>query len=350
MTYLDILNETQKRYIKVLSKEVPVFLLDYLETKPMKRIDEVGCGCGTDYVKMFERKFYYTNLYHSLGVALIIWNFTHDKAQTLAGLFHDISTPALKHCVDFMNGDYEKQESTEELTTKMIAESDEIMSLLIRDGVTLDEVKDYHIYPIADNETPRLCADRLEYTFSHGYCSDSVWDIDTVKSIYDDISVYKNEDGQDELGFKRVESAEKFISGASVLWRFWIDANDKLTMQMYADLMKKMNEYGEITIDDLYKVPEKEIINRIENSKIEEVRNAFKLFKEQKQAYESDEYVENKYCKSIKTKRRYINPLVMDKGGTVLRGKDVSEAINHQIEDYFKFDTKKYLYFDFDFK
>ena len=350
MAYLDTLNETQKRYIKVLSKEIPSFLLDYLETEPMKRIDTVGCGCGTDYVKMFEKKFYYTNLYHSLAVALIIWNFTHDKAQTLAGLFHDISTPALKHCVDFMNGDYEKQESTEELTTKMIAESDEIMSLLERDGLTLDQVKDYHIYPIADNGTPRLCADRLEYTFSHGYCSDSVWDIDEVEKIYENIVVLQNEEGEDELGFKNVEAAESFIKGASILWRFWVDANDKLTMQMYADLMRRMSEHGEITIEDLYKVPEKEIINRIENSKIDEVRNTFKLFKEQKQAYESDEYIENKYCRSVKSKRRYVNPLVEDSNGNAKRGKDVSELINNQIEDYLKFDTKEYLYFDFDFK
>ena len=350
MAYLDTLNEIQKRYINVLSKEVPDFLFDYLETEPMKRIDTVGCGCGTDYVEMFERKFYYTNLYHSLAVALIIWNFTHDKAQTLAGLFHDISTPALKHCVDFMNGDYEKQESTEELTTKMIAESEEIMNLLKRDGISLDDVKDYHIYPIADNETPRLCADRLEYTFSHGYCSENVWDLDTVEKIYKDIEVFKNEDGILELGFKTIEIAEKFIEGASILWKFWIDADDKLTMQMYADLLKRMSEYGEITTEDLYKLPEKEVINRIENSRVDEVRLAFKSFKKQKKAYESDEYIENKYCRSVKSKRRYINPLIKKQDETIVRGKDVSKSINNKIEDYFMFDTKKYLYFDFDFK
>ena len=65
----------------------------------------------------------YSSLDHSIAVALIVWRFTHDKKQTFAGLFHDISTPAFKHCVDFMNGDYLKQESTEGLTTDFIKKS-----------------------------------------------------------------------------------------------------------------------------------------------------------------------------------------------------------------------------------
>ena len=42
------------------------------------------------------------------------------------------------------------------------------MSLLKRDNIRIDEVSDYHIYPIADNDTPRLSADRFEYTLSGG--------------------------------------------------------------------------------------------------------------------------------------------------------------------------------------
>ena len=350
MGYLDTLNDVQKEYIKILSKEVPSFLVPYLETEPMKRIDTVGCGCGTDFVKMFEKSFYYTNLFHSLGVALIIWNFTHDKAQTLAGLFHDIATPAFKHCIDYMNGDYEKQESTEELTTDMIVESKEIMSLLEKDGLTIDDVKDYHIYPIADNDKPKLCADRLEYTFTHGYCSSTVYDMESIRYMYENITVLKNEDGEDELGFKTVKAAERFIEGASTLWRFWFDANDKLVMQFFADVMRKLNEHGELTIDDLYKLSEKEIIEKIENSKIDGLKENFEKFRNQKQAYESDVEIKDKYCRSIKIKRRYVNPLVIDENGVVLRGDKASEKIKNIIEDFFTFDTKKYLYFDFDFK
>ncbi len=42
------------------------------------------------------------------------------------------------------------------------------MNLLTRDNIRVEEVLDYHIYPIADNDTPKLSADRLEYALSGG--------------------------------------------------------------------------------------------------------------------------------------------------------------------------------------
>ena len=71
-------------------------------------------------IHLFESEYFFSSLDHSIAVALIIWHFTHDKKQTLSGLFHDIATPVFKHCVDFFNGDYMTQESTEDLTTKII--------------------------------------------------------------------------------------------------------------------------------------------------------------------------------------------------------------------------------------
>ena len=42
------------------------------------------------------------------------------------------------------------------------------MTLLNRDNIKVEEVDNYHLYPIADNDTPKLSADRLEYTFANG--------------------------------------------------------------------------------------------------------------------------------------------------------------------------------------
>lgn len=42
------------------------------------------------------------------------------------------------------------------------------MNLLKRDNIFIEEVCDYKKYPLADNETPKLAADRLEYNFSGG--------------------------------------------------------------------------------------------------------------------------------------------------------------------------------------
>lgn len=199
--YLESLNEEIREYFKILSPEFPEWLLEYINTPEMQKLRGISLSCGTDYSKCFDIKYYHSNLEHSVGVALVIWNFTKDKKQTLAGLFHDIHTPCFKHCIDFMNGDSERQESTEEGTMETILNSKEIMTLLNRDNIKIEEVCDYKIYPIADNDTPRLSADRFEYTFTSGLTFFRIWNLDRIRKMYNNITICTNEDGLPELAF-----------------------------------------------------------------------------------------------------------------------------------------------------
>lgn len=337
-------NEIVERYYGILSDEFPEFLYDYIETPEMQRIGEIGTHCGTQYTNIFKYKFCYSNLEHSIAVALIVWHFTKDKKQTLAGLFHDIATPVFKHCVDFLNGDTETQESTEELTTHIIKNSKEIMTLLKRDNIKVSEVDDYHIYPIADNDTPKLSADRLEYTFMNGIYSKDVWSLDEIKEIYDNLEVQKNENGIDELGFKNKEVAEKFVKGASSLWPIWVSNKDKVAMQFIADILKRMGKY--ITRDDLYKLTEAEVINKIENCEDKSISECFKKFRIAEDVYESDTPVEDKYCISVKVKKRYIVPLVKN-NNSYTRINEISQSAKNDIDGFFAYSPKKYGYLDF---
>ena len=104
----------------------------------------VGMNCGCEYTSFsrFEGLDAYSRYDHSLGVALIIWHFTHDIAQSVAGLFHDVATPVFAHVVDFLRGDYLQQESTEDGTTEIIMHSDEILKRLGEYGIKTDSVCD----------------------------------------------------------------------------------------------------------------------------------------------------------------------------------------------------------------
>lgn len=166
--YLGVENEEIRQYLQILSKEIPAFLEEYASVQEMQRLKGISMVSACEHTKLVPWKFFHTRYEHSLGVALIVWNFTKDKKQTIAGLYHDIATPSFSHVVDYLHGDYEKQESTEALTEIVIRQSKEIMDLLNRDDINVEEIVDYHIYPIADNDSPRLSADRLEYTLSDG--------------------------------------------------------------------------------------------------------------------------------------------------------------------------------------
>ena len=347
--YYDKLNDEVKEYFSILSPEFPEWLLEYIDTPEMERISKISMSCGTDYSKCFNVRYWYSNLDHSVGVALIIWHFTHDKKQTLAGLFHDIATPVFKHCIDFMNGDSETQESTEERTTDIIRNSKEIMSLLERDGIKLEEVNEYKIYPIADNDTPKLSADRFEYTFSSGLTFFRVWELDKIRKMYNNVVIAKNEDGIDELAFKDKEICEEYIHAISRLWPEWVSDKDRTVMQFLADMCKSMNNAGYLTIDDLYTLSESEIISKFFNCDDDYLSESFRKFQKADTVYQSSDFVDEKYCVNIKAKTRYVVPLVLTESGTIRINK-VSKKANNEINAYLNIPKGGYYtYFDFVF-
>lgn len=350
--YLQNLNEEIREYLKILSPEFPEWLLEYICTPEMLRLDGIGMSCGTLYTKVYNDKYFYSSLTHSVAVALIIWNFTRDKKQTIAGLFHDIATPTFKHCIDFMNGDSEHQESTEERTEQIIRNSKEIMKLLTRDNIRLEEVYDYHIYPIADNDTPKLSADRFEYTLSGGLYQVKVFELKDIEEYYNNITILRNEDGIDELAFKNMKICENFIHDISKLWPRWIEDEDRLCMQFIADIVKSMNIKKYITVDDLYKFSEQEILELIKNCDDNYIRNAFKNFQNatRDSVYKSDIPNNKIYCTSVKGKKRYINPLVDINNTKVSRIKDISTLANNDISNFLNMKFHNFIGFDFDFK
>lgn len=338
MNYLDKLNKRTKEYFKILEPNFPEWLIEYINTEEMLKQQYISITCGTIYSDLFESSYFFSSLDHAIAVALIIWHFTHDKKQTLSGLFHDIATPVFKHCVDFLNGDYMTQESTEDLTTKIISESTEIKNLLKKDNILLEEVDDYHKYPIADNDTPKLSSDRLEYSLSNALLTYNLLDLDEIKEIYNDIEIQKDEEGIDELSFKTKNIARKFVKVTSRLSIIYREDRTRYSMQFLADIMKKLSEDGKITREDLYNLKESDVIEIIENSKYKDI---YKIWKETKKVKLSDEEPKNVYYVKHGAKVRYINPLVNGE-----RISNICKIAKNMIDKNLEYDMSKYVYID----
>ena len=241
-------------YTGIYVSSLPPVILAMADTPAMQRLSRVGMHCGCEYTAYpiyRDALAPYSRYTHSLGTAAIVWHFTHDLKQSVAGLLHDIATPTFAHTVDFLNGDHLRQESTESRTRAMIASSPELMALLTQSGLTLDDVDDYHRYPIADNDSPRLSADRLEYTLGNAHlifhCPKA-----ELKRIFDDLFVDKNEDGEDELCFKHAETADAFTQLSLRQSKLFVSDDDRFSMQALADLLREAQRRGVLTADDLY--------------------------------------------------------------------------------------------------
>ena len=346
--YYNNLEVLRKEYFKILSPEFPEWLLDYIDNPEMQRLSGISMLCGTDYSKIYNYGAFNSVLDHSVGVALMIWNFSHDKKQTLAGLYHDIATPTFKHCIDFMNGDSEHQESTEERTEQIIRNSKKIMSLLERDGIKVEEVSDYHLYPIADNDTPKLSADRFEYTFSNGLFLYGVWSLEDIAHFYNDISVMKNEDGIEELGFNTLEIASEFEHRILPVFARYDSDENRTVMQFLADIVRSMNVKGYISVDDLYVMSEADVVGLMIDCPDLCLRDAFIKFHNSTKVVAGDRQVQGKYSICVKGKKRYIVPLVMTENGAV-RVTELDEISRSEVEAYKTLKRSKWTGFDFEF-
>ena len=341
MNYLENVDKRIIEYLNILEPEFPVWLNDYINTKELLSQKYISVTCGTIYSNLFENNFFFSSLDHAVAVALIIWHFTHDKKQTLSGLFHDIATPAFKHCVDFLNGDYMTQESTEDLTTEIIKKSSEIVKLLERDNIKISEIDDYHIYPIADNDTPKLSADRLEYSLSNALFIYGLLDIESIKEIYNDIEIQENSENEMELGFKTKKIARKFVKVTSRLSIIYREDRTRYSMQFIADILKKLSNEHKISKEDLYNLKESEVIDIIESSKYNDV---FNLWKNATKVKTSKEEPKDVYYVHHGAKIRYIDPLVNGERISV-----ICKIANNMINKNLSYDMNNYVYLDFKF-
>ena len=292
--------------------EIPEFLRRLAETPPMARLRQVGMNCGCEYTSFprFAGWVPYSRFDHSVGVGLIVWHFTGDLRQSAAGLLHDAATPAFAHVVDFLHGDHLHQESTEARTAELIETSPELQALLKEYGLTTEDVADYHRYPIADNDSPQLSADRLEYTLGDLRCYGFAG-ADALRVFYEDLTVWRDESGRPELAFRTRETACAFTEASLQTARVYVADEDRFAMQALADLLRDAVNRQVLTEDDLYRT-ESFVIQKLEADPASARR--WRRFRRFCRVERSAERPENGLWFRIPAKLRYIDPLVAGLG------------------------------------
>lgn len=347
-----------KNYHKILCPpfEYPDFLDKYKKLPILQRLDGISLFCGTDWTKLYNNRIKYSRLDHSVGVALIIWHFTKDKAQTIAGLLHDISTPVFSHVSDFRKGDALTQTITESQTSVFIRRNTELQHLLQQDNLKNEDIENYHKYPIADNEIPNLSADRLEYMFPSGVAFDGSWTLEEIKSCYENICILKNEQNLQELGFLNIETAEKYCEKFCSIGHILQLNENKLTLQMLGQIMNMAVKLKILCEDDFFKISEKQVIKIIERwiktnqTKIKEdafskkFASFYTTFVNMTEILHTNEaQPENLFFNvNLKVKQRYINPLVKISENKICRLSEISNFAAKLIFDFKEYSDTKF--------
>ena len=310
--------------LRVYHPETPGFLAPFLALPELERLRQVGmnCGCESTAFPRFQNLPESSRYHHSLGAARITWHFTRETAPTLAALFHDIATPVFAHTVDFLRGDYLHQEATEDGTGDLLRRSEALPALLAPLGLRVEDVEDYHQYPVADNDSPRLSADRLEYTlrnilhYRFGTLSD-------LRRFYNDLCVTA-EDGVTELAFRSLDTARDFAFAALRCSEIYVSPEDRYAMQRLSELLATAIQRGVLAQADLYGV-EPDVIAKLETDP--ETARAWMDYRALHEMI-ADETAPEAARRIIRAQKRSIDPWVKGQGRLSNIDPDFAAALN----------------------
>lgn len=103
-----------------------------------------------------------TRYEHSLGVMLLVRRLGAPLEEQIAALLHDASHTAFSHVVDYVFDGHDSQSYHEEMKESYLAGSD-IPEVLAKHGYDWRAFLEEAQYPLLEQPTPDLCADRLDY-------------------------------------------------------------------------------------------------------------------------------------------------------------------------------------------
>lgn len=287
---------------------IPEFLNKYLELDIMKKLKGRSLFCGMDYASpyMYNFKYQISRYDHSLNTALITWKLTEDKKQTIAALFHDISTPVFSHVIDYMNGDYVEQESTEAKTRELLLSSKKLLEYLQDDYIDINDIVNFKQYSVVDLPRPSLCADRLENIIGVGMSWVKDMSLSQAIEIIDSLTLSKNENNQYEISFRHKYLGELVKHINDSINELTHSNTDTYMMILLADIVKKTIDEGYIIYDDLFRLTEEEYIKIIEDN----VPFDYELA----DMWDTFKHVSEPSCKyDIEIKDMTLNPIVRDR-------------------------------------
>ena len=194
---------------------------------------------------------------------------------------------------------------------------------------------DYHCFPIADNEPPRLSADRLEYTLSNGVHY-GILSFGEAEELYEDLAVGINEEGKAEILFRNPDPAIAFTETALACGAVYISDEDRYAMQRLADILREALQAGVLTQADLYG-REPQIIARLQGAR--QTRKAWEEYCSCRRVVRAKARPAEGDWLKVKAKKRWINPLIAGMG----RVTEVSEETKQKIQAFLALDLDVWL-------
>lgn len=138
--------------------EAPV-LRDLMETAAMQRLRGVWQHGISDLIGLTRPV---TRFQHSVGAMLLVRRLGGDLRRQIAALLHDVSHTAFSHVIDYVVDGHDDQSYHDREKETYLAGSD-VPAALAAHGYHWRDFLHEEDFPLLEQPSPRLCADRLDY-------------------------------------------------------------------------------------------------------------------------------------------------------------------------------------------
>ncbi len=141
-----------------LSFSEPV-LLDLLGSQAVQRLRQVLQHGSTALLGLTKP---ITRQEHSIGAMILVRGLGASLKEQIAALLHDISHTAFSHVIDFVFAAHGAESYHEQKKRHWVSRSD-LPAILGRYGLDWEDFLADEPFPLLEQPSPRLCADRLDY-------------------------------------------------------------------------------------------------------------------------------------------------------------------------------------------
>ncbi|MFO7679192.1 MAG: HD domain-containing protein [Chloroflexota bacterium] len=103
-----------------------------------------------------------TRFDHSVGAMLLVRRLNGSVAEQIAALLHDVSHTAFSHVIDYVFDGHDSQSYHDEQKETYLLRTD-VPEVLARHGYDWRDFLHEAAFPLLEQPSPRLCADRVDY-------------------------------------------------------------------------------------------------------------------------------------------------------------------------------------------
>lgn len=274
-------------------------LLELIGSRPVQRLKRIAQYGVPDEYYVFKN---FSRYEHSIGVMLLVRKLGASPEEQAAGLLHDVSHTAFSHVVDWLLGSGEKEDHQDKIHAEIFLNS-ELPEILKKHGFDHKKISDYKNFPLVDQPTPKLCADRIDYALREfGLWAAPSIVVECVKSLTT---------SDNRIVFASKSAAQKFAAAfLKCQMVHWGGAQATVRYTLLSSALRIAMENKIVTMEDLLK-DDDFIITKLKSCGNADVKKYLRMLADKNLSIiedaENPQYV-------MKKKFRYVDPDYIENG------------------------------------